>query len=161
MKGIQGAIRPTVGLAVVLLALASLVASPASAKQASCNDKRATIVGTGKSDHLVGTRRVDVIAGLGGGDRITRVSRADIVCGGGGKDKIVIRSRGSKPKSRSKEPRFIWLPPPIQIDFHGNVILGPGPDQVLISCSPDAEFEPGFENSIDGGPAADLIQPRS
>ncbi|MBN1530255.1 MAG: hypothetical protein JW895_14440 [Thermoleophilaceae bacterium] len=51
-----------------------------------CAGKRATIVGTGRSDRLKGTRRRDVIVALGGKDRVRAGRGNDLVCGGDGND---------------------------------------------------------------------------
>jgi uncharacterized delta-60 repeat protein len=53
-----------------------------------CGGKRATIVGTARSDVLRGTRRADVIVALGGNDRVLAAAGNDIVCGGAGNDRI-------------------------------------------------------------------------
>ena len=53
-----------------------------------CNGKRATIVGTQRSDRVKGTRRADVIVTLGGNDRIAAGRGNDTVCAGTGKDRI-------------------------------------------------------------------------
>jgi uncharacterized delta-60 repeat protein len=54
----------------------------------SCAGKRATIVGTGRSDRLKGTRRADVIVALGGNDNIAAGRGNDLICAGDGNDKI-------------------------------------------------------------------------
>ncbi|MGD9572175.1 MAG: calcium-binding protein [Thermoleophilia bacterium] len=54
--------------------------------RATCDGRRATIVGTNGADRLRGTRRADVIAGLGGADVITGLGGADVICGGAGAD---------------------------------------------------------------------------
>jgi uncharacterized delta-60 repeat protein len=53
-----------------------------------CAGKRATIVGSARSDRLKGTRRADVIVSLGGNDRIAAGGGKDIVCGGNGNDRL-------------------------------------------------------------------------
>lgn len=53
-----------------------------------CFGKRATIVGTAKSNVIRGTRRNDVIVGLGGNDTINGLAGNDLVCGGAGTDKL-------------------------------------------------------------------------
>jgi uncharacterized delta-60 repeat protein len=53
-----------------------------------CAGKRATIVGTNRSDRLKGTRRADVIVALGGNDRIAAGKGNDLICAGNGNDKI-------------------------------------------------------------------------
>jgi uncharacterized delta-60 repeat protein len=53
-----------------------------------CSGKRATIVGTGRSERLKGTRRADVIVALGGNDRIAAGRGNDLICGGNGNDTV-------------------------------------------------------------------------
>jgi hypothetical protein len=53
-----------------------------------CFGKRATIVGTPRSEGMSGTRRTDVIVGLGGSDRIVARGGNDLVCGGAGNDQL-------------------------------------------------------------------------
>ncbi len=54
-----------------------------------CSGRRATIVGTARTDVLRGTRRGDVIVGLGGDDVIRGLGGADVICGGAGRDVLV------------------------------------------------------------------------
>jgi uncharacterized delta-60 repeat protein len=53
-----------------------------------CAGKRATIVGSPRSDRLKGTRRADVIVALGGNDRIAAGRGNDVICAGDGNDRI-------------------------------------------------------------------------
>ena len=53
-----------------------------------CAGKRATIVGSPRSDRLKGTRRADVIVALGGNDRIAAGRGNDLICAGNGNDTI-------------------------------------------------------------------------
>ena len=53
-----------------------------------CAGKRATIVGSPRSDRLKGTRRADVIVALGGNDRIAAGRGNDLICAGNGNDRI-------------------------------------------------------------------------
>ena len=53
-----------------------------------CSGKRATIVGTGRSERLKGTRRADVIVALGGNDKIAAGRGNDLICAGNGNDSI-------------------------------------------------------------------------
>jgi uncharacterized delta-60 repeat protein len=53
-----------------------------------CGGKRATIVGTNRSDKLKGTRRSDVIVSLGGNDKIAAGRGNDVICAGEGNDKL-------------------------------------------------------------------------
>ncbi|HEX6653427.1 MAG TPA: beta-propeller fold lactonase family protein [Thermoleophilaceae bacterium] len=55
---------------------------------ATCNGKRATIVGTKRADRLRGTPGRDVVAALGGNDRVAALGGNDVVCGGRGKDTL-------------------------------------------------------------------------
>jgi dipeptidyl aminopeptidase/acylaminoacyl peptidase len=54
-----------------------------------CGGRRATIVGTPRTDKLVGTGRRDVIAGLAGRDLLLGKGRNDILCGGKGGDRLL------------------------------------------------------------------------
>ena len=63
--------------------------SGSSAATASCDGKRATIVGTPGDDVIVGKAGNDVIYGGGGNDRISGGPNGnDTICGGPGDDKI-------------------------------------------------------------------------
>jgi uncharacterized delta-60 repeat protein len=53
-----------------------------------CAGKRATIVGSPRSDRLKGTRRADVIVALEGNDRIAAGRGNDVICAGNGNDRI-------------------------------------------------------------------------
>jgi uncharacterized delta-60 repeat protein len=53
-----------------------------------CAGKKATIVGSARSDRLKGTRRADVIVALGGNDKIAAGRGNDLICAGNGNDKI-------------------------------------------------------------------------
>jgi uncharacterized delta-60 repeat protein len=53
-----------------------------------CAGKKATIVGSPRSDRLKGTRRADVIVALGGNDRIAAGRGNDLICAGNGNDNI-------------------------------------------------------------------------
>jgi Ca2+-binding RTX toxin-like protein len=55
---------------------------------ATCQGKKATIVGTKRADKLTGTKGADVIAGLGGSDRVNGMKGNDRICGGNGKDDL-------------------------------------------------------------------------
>ena len=64
-------------------------AIPVQAAAPQCFGKRATIVGTGRADHLIGTPRADVIVGLAGrGDVIKGRGGNDLICGNEGQDRI-------------------------------------------------------------------------
>jgi Ca2+-binding RTX toxin-like protein len=62
-------------------------AQPAAAA-ATCNGKRATIIGTDGSNKLSGTPAADVIAALGGNDKVSGLAGNDRICGGAGKDTL-------------------------------------------------------------------------
>jgi Tol biopolymer transport system component len=53
-----------------------------------CAGKKATIIGTNKSEKLKGGPSKDVIAGLGGKDKLIGAGKKDVLCGGKGKDKL-------------------------------------------------------------------------
>lgn len=78
------------GAAIVLVGGVSRPEAASNATpKASCLGKRATIVGTARSETISGTRRADVIAGLGGNDAINGLGAADLLCGGPGADMLV------------------------------------------------------------------------
>ncbi|HVF53642.1 MAG TPA: calcium-binding protein [Actinomycetota bacterium] len=79
--------RP-IALLILLALLPLAVPSPAAAARPPCLGQRATVLGTGGNDELVGTRRADVIVGLGGDDFISGGGGNDIICGGTGVDSI-------------------------------------------------------------------------
>ena len=53
-----------------------------------CAGKKATIVGTNRTDKLKGTRRNDVIVALGGNDKVDGGRGNDLICAGDGNDTI-------------------------------------------------------------------------
>jgi uncharacterized delta-60 repeat protein len=53
-----------------------------------CAGKKATIVGTKRSDKLKGTRRADVIVTLGGNDKVDGGRGNDLICAGDGNDNV-------------------------------------------------------------------------
>lgn len=55
---------------------------------ARCDGRRATVVGTRRSETLEGTQHRDVIQGLGGDDRIFGFGGNDLICGSGGNDRL-------------------------------------------------------------------------
>ena len=57
-----------------------------TAKVPRCAGKKATIVGTNRSNRLRGTRRADVIVALGGNDKIFGGRGNDVICAGNGND---------------------------------------------------------------------------
>ena len=59
---------------------------PAPRRVRRCRGKRATIVGTRKSNSLRGTRGRDVIVAFGGNDRIRSLAGRDLICAGRGRD---------------------------------------------------------------------------
>jgi uncharacterized delta-60 repeat protein len=53
-----------------------------------CAGKKATIVGSPRSDRLKGSRKADVIVALGGNDRIAAGRGNDLICAGDGNDRV-------------------------------------------------------------------------
>ncbi len=72
----------------IVLALALEGWSAEAQKRPLCFGKRATIVGTPRSDGPIGTSGPDVIVGLGGPDAIIGGGGNDLICGGPGNDEI-------------------------------------------------------------------------
>lgn len=65
-----------------------IVAFAGGTSRATCQGRRATIVGTGGSDRLDGTQGRDVIAALGGDDVVRGLGGNDLICGHRGHDKL-------------------------------------------------------------------------
>lgn len=81
------------GPVLVVLGLALAAASPAAdagtdAGAATCEGRRATIIGTDGPDEIIGTRGPDVIVALGGDDLVQGRGGDDLVCGGDGADHL-------------------------------------------------------------------------
>jgi Ca2+-binding RTX toxin-like protein len=79
---------PWAALALVGGTLAIALATPVTADAARCFGKKATIVGTDRSEKLVGTRKADVIFARRGNDKIVGKGAPDRICGGPGNDKV-------------------------------------------------------------------------
>ena len=79
-------VRVSIGLVLALLAPA-LLATAAEAKP-SCDGKTATIVGGEGNNHLVGSKRPDVIYAGGGDDTIKGEGGNDTICAGDGDDRV-------------------------------------------------------------------------
>ncbi len=56
---------------------------------ATCDGRRATIVGTDRNDTLAGTSGADVIVARGGNDLVRGYGGDDVVCGGPGNDRLL------------------------------------------------------------------------
>jgi Ca2+-binding RTX toxin-like protein len=78
-----------VGFGLVLWSLGSgLSARGQEASDARCLRKKATILGSAKSEQLRGTPGDDVIIGLGGDDTIRGLGGEDLLCGDSGDDRL-------------------------------------------------------------------------
>jgi hypothetical protein len=76
-----------IGMALVT---GAMFAGPATAAgEPTCGGKKATIVGTNKSETIKGTAKADVIHARGGNDTIYGFGGNDIICGGPGRDKLI------------------------------------------------------------------------
>ena len=108
-----------------------------------CGGKRATIVGTRRSDRLKGTRRADVIVALGGNDRVSAGRGNDIVCAGTGKDRIA----GGPGKDRLS-------------GGSGNDVLsgGSGNDRLSGQSGKDKLIGSSGRDKLSGGPGRDTQQ---
>ncbi len=109
---------------------------------ATCDGKKATIVGTAGDDTLVGTSGNDVIAGLGGNDTINGAGGKDTICGGTGNDNVkgaggndVVDAGAGKDK----------------------VDAGAGKDKVIGGTGKDKLVGGGGNDVIDGGDSDDRI----
>ena len=109
---------------------------------ATCDGKKATIVGTAGDDTLVGTSGNDVIAGLGGNDTINGAGGKDTICGGIGNDNVkgaggndVVDAGAGKDK----------------------VDAGAGKDKVVGGTGKDKIVGGGGNDVIDGGDSDDRI----
>lgn len=74
--------KPTT-IALLAMLAASSLATPAHAAT-TCYGRRATLVGTKRSETLRGTDGRDVIVARGGNDRVFAGKGSDLVCGGPG-----------------------------------------------------------------------------
>jgi Ca2+-binding RTX toxin-like protein len=82
---------------VLVLVLALEGRSSDAQKRPLCFGKRATIVGSARTDGILGTNGADVIVGLGGSDAISGLGGSDLMCGGSGNDKIDADDAGFVP----------------------------------------------------------------
>jgi Ca2+-binding RTX toxin-like protein len=124
-------------VAVTILVGAVLIPSASGgAARPRCFGVRATIVGTGGSDVLVGTDRRDVIVGKGGADTIRGKGRADLVCAGGGDDVVKGGDGIDLLFGNGGDDRLIGGP-----GFFNQIVPGPGDDFV--------NGGPAFANSGD------------
>ena len=131
-------------------ALGNVDATPASyaftvttpAPAATCEGKKATIIGTTGSDALAGTGGDDVIVGLGGDDSITGAGGDDVICGGSGDDHL--QGGGGKDSL---------------VGNAGNdkIDAGSGKDVVDAGSGKDRIVGGGGADTIDGGDANDRI----
>jgi len=80
--------RRALMMTAAMAVLTSLMA-PAAQAAPKCLGKRATIVGTNKSETLKGTKSNDVIVGRGGNDVIKGLGGNDRICGGAGDDLLI------------------------------------------------------------------------
>ncbi|WP_109508342.1 calcium-binding protein [Nocardioides speluncae] len=76
------------GAALLLAMLTAPAAGGAAAAVPTCFGKKATIVGTEKTDRLFGTDGPDVIVGRGGDDVIKGRGGDDLICGNYGADRL-------------------------------------------------------------------------
>lgn len=79
-------ISRVLALVPIVILMGGVLVPSASAAAPRCFGERATIVGTGRADVIVGTDRKDVIVGLGGADKIRGGDRGDLICAGPGDD---------------------------------------------------------------------------
>ena len=116
------------------------------AGEPTCFGHRPTLRGTEGDDHLVATRRRDVIVALGGDDQITGLGAQDILCAGPGDDTVQTRpgtAMGSEPRSVGLGPgadRFVG-------GVAGDVFGGDGDDVI----------ELGAFASLSGGAGDDVL----
>jgi Ca2+-binding RTX toxin-like protein len=129
--------RRGAGALVVALTLAAslvVIAPAAHAARPKCFGKRATIVGTKRSDTIRGTRGADVIVARGGADRILGRGGNDRICAGRGRDRVSGGGRNDR------------------------VAGGRGSDAVLGGRGRDRIFlEGGGEEFASGGSGNDVI----
>jgi hypothetical protein len=117
---------PAMGVVVLAVVASSLIQTShadAAKSRPKCLGKKATIVGTKKSNIIKGTKKADVIVGLGGNDRIIGGGGADRICGGVGADDLqggkgndridggkgydnCRQQAGTGPKKRCEGPKF-------------------------------------------------------
>ena len=114
-----------------------------------CQGKRATIVGTRRSDRLRGTRRADVIVSLGGSDRIAAGAGNDLICAGSGND----RADGGSGKDRvyGLSGKDILKGGPGNDRLDG----GPGNDRLAGQSGKDTLLGRAGRDRLNGGPGTD------
>ena len=140
-------------LALALATPASLgVVSAAEAAAPRCAGLKATIVGTDRSERIVGTPRRDVIVARGGNDRIDGRGGADVVCGGHGNDRIV-SGPGAGGLLYGEGGNDVLVAQARDIGLYG----GPGRDTLRTAHS-DTLLDGGSgDDVIEGGPYPDVI----
>jgi len=79
----------SIAIGLALVAGAAFAGPATAAGEPTCGGKKATIVGTAKSETIKGTAKADVIHARGGNDTIYGFGGNDIICGGPGRDKLI------------------------------------------------------------------------
>ena len=139
---------------VTALALASVVAGTAgAAKGPRCFGRRATIVGSARSERLNGTARDDVIVAKAGDDRVKGGGGDDLICGGRGSD-VMFGGRGDDSVSTGRgsfetlagnegsdhldggpgfgaDVRYATSPGPVIVDLRVGRAAGEGADSIV------------------------------
>ncbi|MDQ5821247.1 MAG: hypothetical protein M3540_07400 [Actinomycetota bacterium] len=174
----QARSQPVARTALGVLAAAAVLAGAAGgatggaeAKRPTCDGKKATIVGTARSETINGTGRADVIVagagndgvkGLGGDDRICLGAGNDNADGGPGNDRVfgergrdLLQGGAGNDRAEGGDGNDIVLGatvrtggPPTAEASDGNDVLGGGPGN-------DTLFGGRGANTISGGPGND------
>jgi uncharacterized delta-60 repeat protein len=123
-----------------------------------CAGKRATIVGTGRSERLKGTRRNDVIVALGGNDKIAAGRGNDIICAGSGNDTVSGDSGKDRLFGQSGKDRLSGGDANDTIDggsANDKITGGPGKDRLIGGSGKDNLGGGGGRDSCNGGGGRD------
>ena len=126
-----------------------------------CARRKATIVGTARSDRLRGTRRSDVIAGGRGNDVISGLGGNDVICGGSGSDRL---SGGAGKDRLYGEAGRDTLRGDLGADMLNGgldndwLLGGAGRDQLFGGAGRDRLFGGASRDLLLGGPGTDLTR---
>jgi uncharacterized delta-60 repeat protein len=114
-----------------------------------CGGKRATIVGTKRSERLKGTRRNDVIVALGGNDKIAAGRGNDIICAGSGNDTVSGDSGKDRLFGQSGKDRLSGG------DGNDTIDGGPANDKISGGSGKDGLIGGSGKDSLAGGGGRD------
>jgi uncharacterized delta-60 repeat protein len=123
-----------------------------------CGGKRATIVGTRRSERLKGTRRNDVIVALGGNDKIAGGRGNDIICAGDGNDTVSGESGKDRLFGQNGKDRLSGGDGNDTVDggsANDKITGGSGKDRLIGGSGKDNLAGGGGRDSCNGGSGRD------